>query len=83
MTSLLSISLNDALNDRVDLILQTADSRLSEMEPLMKKYDSLANEFTDIASTWRKTRAGVALWIITGCIVFQTFVLVFAVINCM
>ena len=75
MSGLLSVSLNENLNDRLEEMMNKLDERIKETEPLIKKYEHLANEISLVVSQMKDSHAALAIWCITICNIFQTIVI--------
>ena len=74
MSGILSVSLNDNLNIRLEGMINKLDERIKETEPLIKKYEHLANELSLIVSQMKDSKAALAIWCITICSIFQTII---------
>ena len=75
MSGLLSVSLNENLNDRLEEMMNKLDERIKETEPLIKKYEHLANEISLVVSQMKDSHAALAIWCIAICNIFQTIVI--------
>ena len=81
MSGLLSVSLNESLNDRLEEMLNKLDERIKETEPLIKKYEHVANELSAVTAHMKNSSAVLIIWCIAICSIFQTIIGVIILIS--
>ena len=72
MSGLLSVSLNDNLNVRLEDMLKKLDQRVEEIEPLIHKYETLSDKLSTAATHIQDSHVSVAIRFIALCGVLQT-----------
>ena len=80
---LLSVSLNDGLNDRLEEMLRTANQRLTDMDVVMKKYDALADSYQTLTNKYDALigRGICKMWVVVACAIAQTVSLIWIAVH--